>query len=215
MVHKSILCEQSEFFSVACKPEWMAAKDQVIKLPEDESLLITAMVYWMYHDRIYLSDDIIDVSCEFEDHVGTYHLSAMTYFCKLYILGEKYRIQRFKNDILDAIYHRWEGMESYFFPVDLVNYIYQNTTSPDCKLRKILIKIMSHDMDIDILRDEGHRFNSYALRDLALHYIGYDGSDNFSDYSKFCSEYHKHDSSDFLEPCEEPKMYDVESEQHD
>jgi hypothetical protein len=116
----------------------MKQDEMVIKLPKDDPTAIQALVFWMYHDKIYLSNGKIEGELYINDSEEEAMKGDFGLLSRLYILGDKYQMSRLRNDVIDAIL-LLKNVE--LPPMAVISHIFNNTTISD-SLRRILVGIV-------------------------------------------------------------------------
>ncbi|PVH87575.1 hypothetical protein DL98DRAFT_649204 [Cadophora sp. DSE1049] len=142
-VHKNVLRETSDFFKAACKPEWMKPVDGVIKLPDDDVETVRSMVYWMYADEIGISQSLSKKNAFWANSTVCAMESYWGHFAKLYVAGDKYGIPRLRNHCIDAVLQRRD--EITYIPPGIILYVYQNTSSSNDPLRRLLVMAFKYE----------------------------------------------------------------------
>ncbi|XMA18695.1 hypothetical protein WAI453_011486 [Rhynchosporium graminicola] len=64
-----MICHQSEFFRSACNPRWESGKTNTITLNEEDSVIISIFLSWLYtsdikHNEGYISIDGKEAPCD-------------------------------------------------------------------------------------------------------------------------------------------------------
>ncbi|KAL2070635.1 hypothetical protein VTL71DRAFT_13661 [Oculimacula yallundae] len=136
-VHKAVLCEVSSFFKAACNPTWMKNEDKVIRLPDDNPEAIQAMIYWMYQDKLGITDDEYEAPTRSGEALDTF----WGLLVKIYIVGDKYDLPGLRNQVIDTLIYEMENVGDEF-PMGIIPYIYEHTIGPENPLRKLTIASM-------------------------------------------------------------------------
>jgi hypothetical protein len=77
-------------------------------------------------------------------------------FARLFILAEKYQIQPLQNDIIDALIVWLDDFNlSLRIPASVIQYVWSNTFSEDCKLRQFLLEYVKAEYTFHDLRSLG------------------------------------------------------------
>ncbi|KAF2007736.1 hypothetical protein P154DRAFT_419660, partial [Amniculicola lignicola CBS 123094] len=134
-VHELAICDRSEFFRNAMKPEWASQRQdgRIVELPEDDPEAFSFYMIWLYSGRIpTLPDPHVPPTSE------SHHTLAYAY-----VLGERLLDNDFKNAIADTyvLYARGMPPAKRFYPSnEEIRVIYEGTreSSP---LRKLLVDI--------------------------------------------------------------------------
>jgi hypothetical protein len=75
---------------------------------------------------------------------------------KLYILAERYQIHPLQNDIIDALILWLDDYNlSLRIPASVIQYVWSNTFSEDCKLRQFLLEYVKAEFTFQDLRSIG------------------------------------------------------------
>ncbi|PMD26768.1 hypothetical protein NA56DRAFT_744085 [Hyaloscypha hepaticicola] len=153
LLHEKILCESSPFFELVCKSELMNDHVRMIKLHEDDPELVDIMVYWMYRKYLclpvyYFNTDPVSMTSSLNTPPGL--------LARLYTLAEKYQIHRLQNDIIDALILWLDDFNlSLRVPASVIQYVWSNTFSEDCKLRQFLLEYVKAEYTFHDLRSIG------------------------------------------------------------
>lgn len=191
-IHKSVLCAQSKFFEAACKNEWMDSNDRSLKLPEDESDCIRAMITWMYHPFIRIPKGLCGKEKE---------MARVAFLARLWVVADKFNILRLRNDSLDGIIHY---LDNYvrgtvgktamdFFHHEVLSFVYQNTYE-SAPIRKVLVDFAIETLeqnDVDVLR--GSPAEEFLFELLKNMMSNSRRQPKASLCVEFCSQYHEHD----------------------
>jgi hypothetical protein len=202
-VHKDVLCSASPFFQAACKPEWMKPEDKVITLPEDDPEAVKALVHWMYYNEICVDEEkAIFNDAETKEEVMR---GAWGLFVMLFVLGEKYQMPRLRNDAIDAIITHRKSCE---LKLGVISYAYENTTSSDSALRRLLVRIVRLDKDHGELMESKTDLCQEFLFELAIAFFkvikrGLKMPSHVD--STFCKSFHKHEAPG--PRCKNPKSF--------
>ncbi|CAG8953765.1 hypothetical protein HYFRA_00006656 [Hymenoscyphus fraxineus] len=154
-VHKKKICEHSQFFSSACKPQWMKPEDQCIELPQEDPEIIRAMVYWVYEQKICVHRKSIEhgLTSNTVDNDNIMN-TAWGLFLKLYLIAEKFQISELKDDALEAFVDHWcdghmdeevpwrSRLETLKISMCVATYVYNNTAEAASPLRRMLIQLI-------------------------------------------------------------------------
>jgi hypothetical protein len=66
-VHKTLLCEASDFFASASKEEWKEGQKHRVPLPDDETSVVDLYVQWLYTHRIVIRKRSVEEEKEKKD----------------------------------------------------------------------------------------------------------------------------------------------------
>lgn len=134
-VHEFAICDRSEFFRNAMKPEWASARSdpRVIDLPDDDPAAFALYMSWMYTRHL----PVLAPESEPGSTEGCHTLAYA------YVLGERLLDISFKNAIADAyvLYARGSAPAKRYYPGnEEIRIIYEGTreSSP---IRKLLVDI--------------------------------------------------------------------------
>ncbi|KAF2707461.1 hypothetical protein K504DRAFT_492928 [Pleomassaria siparia CBS 279.74] len=94
-VHEGAICDRSEFFRNAMKPEWASVRPdpRIIDLPDDDPAAFSLYLQFIYSKQLPILSDTHD------DMDVSYQGLDMAYG---YVLGERLMDREFKNAISDA-----------------------------------------------------------------------------------------------------------------
>lgn len=129
-VHESLICESSDLFQTARKPEWSEANSGVVDLSDEIPDIFEVYLHWLYFKTL--------------STVQNQRPSSNTEYMELaqcYILGEKLLDVKFKNAVIDAMIDvlRNQPEDDLFIPGPLtVEIIYKGTTE-DSLARTLLV----------------------------------------------------------------------------
>jgi hypothetical protein len=147
---------------------------------------------WMYENTICVSNELLSrrsSSTDSDDSLALKTLSGL--LVKLYIIGEKYQIRRLQNHAISACAKHWiENRPN----LNVIPYVYRNTSSSDSPLRRLLIQSTKFTSEAENFRHS----KKYLLlcpeflNDLALSYPEDTGTvDSVKDPQDFvCRDYH-------------------------
>jgi hypothetical protein len=146
------------------------------------------MCYWLYNDQICISQKLARAR-----HYDPRKTSTGL-FVELYIIGQNFKMSGLQNDAIDAILSCCRAMDL----VLMSTYIYQKT-QPRCKLRKLLVKLVSYRYSADELQDDMHKICNDFLFDLAIAAFR-DRDKGVTRYQgqvppqeNFCADFHTHE----------------------
>lgn len=69
-MHKTLLCEASDFFASALKEEWKEGQKHRVPLPDDEASVVDLYVQWLYTRRIVIRERSLKEEKEGEEAKG-------------------------------------------------------------------------------------------------------------------------------------------------
>jgi hypothetical protein len=162
-VHPKVLGRSSKFFRTAFKKDWL--KDgHAIKLPEDESQIVSTYVGWLYTRKVIcerLPSDFLD---RWRAKNRRWILMA-----KLYVFAEKIMDTEFQDQVVYtfAVIGREIAVLLHACPAtEAISIIYQGTPK-DSPARKILVEIWNdHAMSHWKVKDSSPRLPQEFLEDL-------------------------------------------------
>jgi len=176
------------------------------------------MIYWMYHDEIYIANRIYN---DEDDHGGEEGVmnTAQGLFAKLFVLGEKYHIPKLQNDAIDAMLD-WPHD---YLDLRVVPYIYTNTLYDLSPFRCLLVRLASWETEFS----EFHTANCqkfwldvidvFAVK-RGSPYINSKEIDLVLQNPKndFCQEFHTHDeaNSGKCKKLKKPWIEEESEEEH-
>lgn len=136
-VHEDAICDRSEFFRNAMKPEWASLRPnpRVIDLPDDDAAAFALYQQWLYTRQLpILPDDLEEDSGSSEG----YHTLAYAY-----VLGERLMDIDFKNSIASAyvLYARGTPPGKRAYPSNEEIRIIYEGTQERAPIRKLLVDI--------------------------------------------------------------------------
>lgn len=99
-IHKDVLCGASPYFQEYCNPDLKLAPDMVIRLPNEDPIVIRTMCYWMYHNQICVPEYIARKPYHDPEPLET---TTQGLFVKLFLAGQNYLIPDLGNDAIDGI----------------------------------------------------------------------------------------------------------------
>ncbi|PSN62885.1 hypothetical protein BS50DRAFT_577772 [Corynespora cassiicola Philippines] len=142
-VHEDALCDRSEFFRSAMKPEWASqrADSRTVDLPEDDPEAFSLYRTWLYTGKLPVLPEHASGAPSppgGDPSEESYHVLAYAY-----VLGERLMDVEFKNAIADAyvLYARGAAPGKRHYPSnEEIRIIYEGTTEA-CPLRKLLVDI--------------------------------------------------------------------------
>ncbi|KAI4655937.1 hypothetical protein J4E93_000653 [Alternaria ventricosa] len=96
LIHKTYICERSEFFRRAMNGNWTESKERIVRLPEDDPAAFEVYINLVY-TGLLLTKNTDEKRTE--DTIG----DELDKLCKLYVLGEKLQDKAAKNSALQAL----------------------------------------------------------------------------------------------------------------
>jgi len=122
MAHKDLLCNNSPFFFAACKP--VCIQQNLVHLPDDDPVAVKSMLYWLYHKRLGVPEEMFHKDAVVHVHHGM--KSAPGLLAKIYVMADKFQMPALMNDTVNALmYWHLEHIESSKLPAIVVKYIFQ------------------------------------------------------------------------------------------
>ena len=105
---KNLICAKSSFFNTAFNGPFQGGVEQTIILPEDEPTTFGLLAHWMFHDRILLIPEVLDVAAA---------AVLVRKLIDLYVMAGRYLTKGLLDEsyagIIEVIYHRGKNMDSY------------------------------------------------------------------------------------------------------
>lgn len=122
LLHEGILCARSEFFRRALNGNWNEKKEQLVKLPEDDSQTFAFYVSFIYTNVVSDTKALQTMTPDgFQAHI----LAVV----KLYVLAEKLQDRQAKNEALRTVLS--DTAERSFADslpnAEIVQFMYNNT----------------------------------------------------------------------------------------
>ncbi|KAN0098735.1 hypothetical protein V8E51_014398 [Hyaloscypha variabilis] len=103
---------------------------------EETKLAIHQTILWMYRHDLCFPASFNTASVSINDSLDT----APGLLARLFVLAEKYQITRLQNDIIDAFLVWLDDFSlNHMIPASVIQYVWTNTISEDCLLRKFLV----------------------------------------------------------------------------
>lgn len=119
-VHKSLLCEQSDYFKAAFEGQFAEAKSEELTLEDEDPELFDRLLDWVYLQ--YLEP----IAARDNEHAKE--------LVKLWVLADKFLMHRLANEAINALYKgRPKDLK------DIYNWVWQHTCEPS-KLRSFLVE---------------------------------------------------------------------------
>jgi hypothetical protein len=154
-VHDRLLCEQSPFFQQALGGNFKEAREQVVRLPEEEPERFERFLLWLYtHSLAHI--DHRDVDRRYES------------LFELYFLADRLLVRALKNAIIDATV-RVEQTSAFVPSTYQVQTVFAQTAA--CRengLRRLLVDMHAWDVDPKFIAEHEDWFGKDFLLDLAL-----------------------------------------------
>ncbi|KAG4431361.1 hypothetical protein IFR05_013158 [Cadophora sp. M221] len=104
-VQKSMVCEQSEFFKSACNPHWETGKTNTIALEEEDPIIFSIFLNWIYTGDIQNNEDYISIDEKPTPSAATLKSHWMQ-LVQCFTLGEMLMATNFKNAIIDLLFSK-------------------------------------------------------------------------------------------------------------
>jgi hypothetical protein len=190
VVHKAVITARTSAFRAAFDKEQKTVYDApIIQLLNEEPETVGSVVYWLYHDSIYVPVDL---------WMKDNHMAVFPMLAKLWVFADKYNISQLKNDAIDGIMEDY-GVKGWKFPFQIIQFIYENTPVGS-KLRKLLIHLAIEGLKNEDLtshmQDLPPQFNlelaQFAMKIAATGVSGGENAQKARLTTQFCVEYHDH-----------------------
>ncbi|KAF2151889.1 hypothetical protein K461DRAFT_158685 [Myriangium duriaei CBS 260.36] len=142
-VHTAKICKASPFFRAALKGNWLEAKEQTIRLPEDDAKTFEDFLEWVYSNNIEL--EFLESSKQSLD---------IRPLIKLYLLTEKLQVPACNERILDLLVSNVDQIKS--IPASAISAAWDATTGT-IGLRRFfrdwfLLKSTVEDIEFDLVK---------------------------------------------------------------
>lgn len=220
IVHRSVLCDSSAYFLSACSEDWLKA-DKITTLPDEDPLIVRAMLYWMYHDKICIPKSIWDRRDDLD--VSRALKTPEGFFVQLWVLADKLQVPALRRDAVDA----WINYQ-YDYETrpnsDIIPYVYENTKDMECPLRKLVVLTFFWKSSDEEIPDLSNEFNCERLN--AQLESGTSWRESVADVlrhgtkseyeiivpgpaASWCPSYHGHNTFRHV-CCKFPKDYEIE-----
>ncbi|KAI9715726.1 MAG: hypothetical protein M1828_000741 [Chrysothrix sp. TS-e1954] len=138
-VHQDLICHYSSFFKSALFGEFLEASCKKVSLKEESSDIFRIIIHWLY-----AASRVID-----EENVTT--------LCKVWLAADRYGMPDLQNDTINCLIYELMGFKGVSEYVELVNWVFANTTSKaklrDVMLDAIIQDALEGDLDIDELSE--------------------------------------------------------------
>ena len=131
-IHKQLLCDISPYFEAAFEGEFKEAKEQRMRLPEDDVAPFKQFQFWLYSGKPLPPRDLM------EHTTLTYKWNMLVHS---YILGDKFEIPALQNAAIHGIIE--STCTSGADHLGMLRLVYEQTT-PKSHLRKLCIDLFVH-----------------------------------------------------------------------
>jgi hypothetical protein len=152
-IHEDAICDRSEFFRRAMKPEWASMRNdpRTIDLPEDDPDAFSLYRTWLYSGKLAVmppantltapgnvDNTQLSTDSRIPDSDANYHTLAYAY-----VLGERLLDKPFKNAIADVyvLYARGNPPARRYYPSNEEIRILYDGTGEGSPIRQLLVDI--------------------------------------------------------------------------
>ncbi|KAJ5032520.1 uncharacterized protein L3040_009121 [Drepanopeziza brunnea f. sp. 'multigermtubi'] len=136
LVHKEIICHHSKVFKAAFNGTFLEGQTQTYRLQDTTQGAFRLLTQWIYFQKLNIPQippgSVVDEDDEALAGEGEAALA------ELYVLADKFAMAPLQNAVIDEIENI--GLVTRNIPVDIFNYIYENT-SPGSALRRYVVMI--------------------------------------------------------------------------
>ncbi|KAF2177423.1 hypothetical protein K469DRAFT_677454 [Zopfia rhizophila CBS 207.26] len=137
-VHEALICDRSEFFRNAMKPEWASTRPapRVIELPDDDMAAFDLYVQWLYSKKLPI----------IPDEKGSSPYDEYQTLAHAYVLGEELMDIDFKNAVMDSyvLYARGSSQTKRYYPTNEDIRILYEGTRESSPIRQFLVDIWTY-----------------------------------------------------------------------
>ncbi|KAL8691745.1 MAG: hypothetical protein Q9218_003094 [Villophora microphyllina] len=131
-LYAGLVSQDASFFKAALNGSFRESTEQKVSLPDDDVQIFKIYQIWL---------NLKELRCNFDDGEDWWlHLA------KLWIFADKIGSPKFKNEIIDAFFEVYDGVDDkdlLFADPDVVHFVYDNTTQ-ESPLRKLFIHFSLH-----------------------------------------------------------------------
>jgi hypothetical protein len=123
-VFKGLLTHYSTYFKTALQDRWTEGETSIVKLPDDDSDVFSAVFHWLFTQKLYF-ELAPDGSIPLSDRL----------ICGVYVFGDARGMPDLCNAAIDLLFQKC--VQIYMYPKSCLNYVWEHTMEGSV-LRKFL-----------------------------------------------------------------------------
>jgi hypothetical protein len=143
---RSLISIHSDFFRLACSPQWESGRTNVVRLQDDSPKIVAIFLSWVQTGQLESSSSFIQIDLdelrkEPDSKKNSIIMAQWDQLCLCMVCGDLLQAHGFQNRVMDLLVRNFRIQQLLIrqrFPQETLQYIYQHTHSSS-KLRQLIL----------------------------------------------------------------------------